>query len=271
MNEILDFMPWSRKDTPLKDSPYPYGWLDKFIPEQDYKMLFDNFVAPDHHPDASVLGHGKKRVLFTTPPIQDALGPLPLPWQTLLQALSSAEVIKQAFDWARTLTAAQDMPSAEYEELIALRNGLSDNDVFWQCEFSSMDPGVLLPPHSDSTDKILIFVWYFAPEGWVPNWGGETEVYAANDPAQNRNWSNFFLQRDHVIKLDRSRYMPNRLFFFAKTPAAWHGVSPLSSAAALPRLSFNFSLRIKPDAVVSQRMVDLMAQIKCQESVAFAQ
>ena len=270
MSEFIDLLPWSRQDVHLAHQPYPFGWVDGFVPEQEYKALLDSFVSPDSHPAASVLGRGKKRVMFSMPPLPDNLGPLPSPWQNLLTTLSRGDVIKQAFDWARHLTDAQEMPSAEYKELISLRNDLSTDDLIWQCEFSSMEQGVLLPPHSDSIDKILIFVWYFTPPGWVAEWGGDTEVYAAKDPAQNLNWSNFFLRHDQVAIVESSKYVANRLFFFAKTPAAWHGVSPVSTAATLPRLSFNFSLRIKPDASLPLRLVELMEQVKRKESVAFA-
>ncbi len=269
MSNLIDRMPWARKEAYVSTEPYPYGWVDGFLPADLYDRLSASFVSPDQNKNSDTLGRGKKRVLFTTPPMPTHLEEMPEDWIGFLDALSDRNTMAQAFDWARSLTPAETAEPG-YQELFALRNALSVDDLYWQCEFSSMDANVLLPPHSDSTDKILIFVHYFAPDGWQAEWGGETEVYSAKNPAQNRNWSNFFLNHAQVETLAKCRFLPNRLFYFVKTQAAWHGVSPLSAATSLPRRSFNFSLRIKPDAKVPARLTEVMAEIKARESGVFA-
>ena len=268
MTRLNSWMPWARPETYLQTEPYPFGWLDDFLPAEIYTELDAEFVLPDDHEKASMLAMGKKRVLFTTPPMPEGIGELPKPWTDFLTRLSSAETIRQAFDWAKSLTPVDALPPI-YQRFFALRNALPVDALYWQCEFSSMKANVLLPPHSDSTDKILIFVHYYAPPGWQSEWGGETEVYRAKRPEQNWNWSNFFLRHSDVETLQKSRFLPNRLFYFVKTPAAWHGVSPLAQATTLPRRSFNFSLRVKPDAALPAGYNELLAEIKATEGGVF--
>lgn len=269
MNRVI--MPWGRGGFTTTMSPYPYGWLDDFLPSELYENLEDSFVSPDSHPDLNVLGKGKKRISFHVPPTPGLLGDFSPDWKDFLEFLSRREVRADALEWVRNILPLESIPHGSYRELFALRHLLTPDQVNWYCEFSSLDPAVYLPPHTDSVDKLLVFVLYFAPQGWRQEWGGGTEVYSAHDEACNNNFSNFFLPHERVTRVDRSDYRPNRVFFFAKNQMAWHGVSPVSSSATLPRRTFNFSLRVRPDADLPQQMMDLMAAIRQFETGAFQQ
>ena len=262
-------MPWERNDVTLCRAPYPYGWVSDFLPTALYTKLASSFVEPDTHPGLEVLGKRKKRVSFMTPPTPDSLGEIPSEWQDFLDLLSREKTIARALDWVRHLIPLDALPEGPYRELFALRHALTPDQLCWYCEFSSLDASVFLPPHSDSTDKLLIFVLYFTPDGWQEYWDGATEVYSALDADQNGNFSNFFLSHDRVALLDRCDYLPNRAFFFVKNHAAWHGVSPVRSEATLKRRSFNFSLRVRPDAVLSPRMVALIDEVRAREALTF--
>lgn len=264
-------MPWAHVPSHLAQEPYFYGWIDDMLPLPLYDQLADSFVEPETHPALNVLGKGKKRVSFMIPPVTDSFGDVGGAWRNLLDYLSDLETRAAALDWVRRSLPLDALPEGPYRELFALRHALTPDQLCWYCEYSSLDPSVLLPPHSDSTDKLLIFVLYFAPHGWQAEWDGGTEVYTAADPAQNHNFSNFFLPHERVARVDRCDYRANRAFFFVKNHAAWHGVSPVNPAATAPRRSFNFSLRIRPDADLPPRMVELMADIRAQEARAFPQ
>lgn len=267
--DLARLLPGTRAAT-LREQPCPFGWIDDYLPAELYARLAESFVAPDDHPGLNVLGRGKKRVVFTMPPVPEGLGRLDPSWRALLEALSSRAFLAHGLDWARCLAPPESVPEGDDRDLLRLRHALRPEDVELYCEFSSMEAGVLLPPHSDATDKILVFVHYFAPPGWRADWGGATEIYRPKDPAKAANWSNFFLPHDQVDLVERSAYLPNRLFFFAKTPQAWHGVSPLAPETALPRRSFNFSLRLRPEAAADPALLDLQARIRAREHAAFA-
>lgn len=262
-------MPWARADLTLRQDPFPQGHVDNFLPASLYQRLAAAFVEPELHPDLEILGKGKKRLRFTAPRGPAGLAEQAPAWADFLAFLDREDIRAAALDWVRRLIPLGNLPEGPYRALYALRHALRPDQLCWSCEFSSLDPGVSLPPHSDSTDKLLTFVHYFASEAWQDDWGGGTQVYAAKDPAQNLNFSNFFLTQDKVTVLDNCGYRPNRLFFFAKTPAAWHGVAPVSPATALARRSFNFSLRTAPEVDLLPRMTELMTEIHALEAAAF--
>lgn len=263
-------MPWAREDLALRQDPFPHGHLDDFLPAALYQRLVETFVAPEQDPDLEILGKRKKRLRFNAPPGPKRMTDRSPDWAEYLEFLALDGVQAAALDWLRRLIPLDSLPEGPYRALYALRHELRPDQLVWSCEFSTLDPGVYLPPHSDSTDKLLTFVHHFAPEGWQRDWDGGTQIYTAKDPAQNLNFSNFFLTYDRVTVLDHCAYQPNRLFFFAKTPAAWHGVAPVGPDATLPRRSFNFSLRTHPEATLPPRMAGLIAEIQAQEAAAFA-
>ncbi|TCK31154.1 hypothetical protein EV667_1259 [Ancylobacter aquaticus] len=253
----------------LHAEPFPYGWIDSYLPQDIYDALERSFVMPDLHPGLDTLKKGKKRVSFRMPPVPDTLAGLDPVWRDYLSALASREFLAHCLEWTRQLMPLDSLPEGPYRELFRLRQALTPDQVELQCEFSSIEGGALLPPHSDSTDKLLIFVHYFAQEQWVEGWGGATEIYSPPKPAQRVNFSNFFLPRDQVDLIGSSAFRPNRLFFFAKNDRAWHGVSALSPESNLPRRSFNFSLRIRADAKIDPAIEGLQARIRTQEQQAF--
>lgn len=254
----------------LHRDPFPYGWIDNYLPAELYEALDRRFVMPDEHPALDTLKMGKKRILFRMPPVPTLLDGIDPVWKGFLHALSGRDFLSHCLEWTKQLVPLDTLPAGPYRELFSLRQKLTPEQVELQCEFSSIEDGALLPPHSDSVDKLLIFVLYFAQPDWREGWGGATELYRPLNPAQEINFSNFFLRREQVELIGSSAFRPNRLFFFAKTDRAWHGVSALDPAAALPRRSFNFSLRIRADATVDPAMGRLQETIRTHEQRAFA-
>jgi hypothetical protein len=102
----------------------------------------------------------------------------------------------------------------------------------------------MLPPHTDSTDKILVFLLYFPSEDWQAEWGGGTQVYRPRDKRYDANWSNSRLPRKDVDIVFDSGFKSNRLFFFVKSVNSWHGVAPMTCPEGVVRRSFNFAVCI---------------------------
>lgn len=254
----------------LHREPFPYGWIDGYLPAELYEALDRSFIMPDQHPALDTLKKGKKRISFRMPPVPPLLEGIDPAWRGFLEALSARDFLSHCLDWTRQLVPLDSLPEGPYRDLFRLRHQLTPEQVEMQCEFSSIEDGAVLPPHADSADKLLVFVFYFAQEQWREEWGGATEIYRPLDPAHAINFSNFFLTREQVKLAGSSAFRPNRLFFFAKTDRAWHGVSALSPGAALPRRSFNFSLRIRADAKADPAMARLQETIRTLEQRAFA-
>jgi hypothetical protein len=258
------------RDAVLHQDPFPYGWIDDFLPMPEYRALEAGFLFPDAHPSVTILAKGKKRILFCVPPVAAGLGPVGAEWQGFLQIIGSRDFRSHCLGWVRQILHLDTLPAGPYRELFKMRQMLEPDDVEMQCEFSNLSPGVLLPPHSDSTDKILSFIHYFTPPGWREEWSGSTEIYRPKDPRQLLNFSNFFLARDAVEIVNSCVYRSNRLFFFVKNDRAWHGVSQLPEVVGTPRLSFNFSLRIKSGVPLKSKMASLHAVIRANEQPSFA-
>ncbi|RZJ96206.1 MAG: 2OG-Fe(II) oxygenase, partial [Novosphingobium sp.] len=249
--------------------PFPYGWIDGYLPRDLYDRLDRHFVMPGARPAMDTLKRGKKRVAFILPDMPEHLLDLDADWLDYLRALGRPDFLQHCLDWAKALVPLDSLPAGPYRELFRLRQALRAEDVELYCEFSSIDDAAFLPPHSDAPDKILSFVHYFAQADWDQAWGGGTEIYRPRRIEQSRNFSNFFLSRDEVDLAGSCAFAPNRLFFFAKTDRSWHGVSPLAAETRLPRRSFNFSLRIRPDAKIDPAFAMIAAQIQADERGAF--
>lgn len=267
MIAFSDVAPTTRAAT-FHSEPFPFGWIDDYLPPELYKALEGGFLSPDGHPEAGTLGRGKKRIVFTVPPHPQKLGPMSEAWEEWLGAIGSRVFRAHCLAWVRELLPLETLAAGPYRDLFRMRQALGPDDVEMQCEFSTLGGGVFLPPHADSSDKILTFVHYFAPAGWQEAWDGATEIYRPREPRQEVNFSNFFLSRDAVECVARSAYRANRLFFFVKSDRSWHGVAPLAQDVALPRPSFNFSLRIKVDRADAE-MAALEAAIRTAEQPAF--
>jgi len=252
-----------------RSDPFPYGWIDGFLDDDHYRSLEQAFVSPDTHPELDVLGKGKKRILFHVPPVPAELGVIEPVWRTFLEGLSAPAYRAHCLAWLADLLPLNRMPEGPYRDLARLRGALRPDQVEFQCEFSGMDGGVHLPPHTDSTDKLISFVLYFAPTDWREEWGGATETYRPKDSTHARNWSNFLLQRDQMEVVGKSVFRANRLFFFVKTENSWHGLAPIDLAASSSRRSFNFSLRIRRDFPLDPAIGRIQAQIRQLEQAVF--
>ena len=126
-------------------------------------------------------------------------------------------------------------------KLLGDRPAIRNWNVELNCEFSMLQRDTWLPPHTDSTDKILTFMLYFPQHNWSADWGGGTQIYRPLDEKYNSNWSNSRLPPSHTDLVFDSEFRANRLFFFAKSANSWHGVKRLDCPRELLRRSFNFA------------------------------
>jgi hypothetical protein len=82
-----------------------------------------------------------------------------------------------------------------------------------------------LGPHTDSTSKVLSFLFYLPPDASMARFG--TSLYVPKDPrftcpgGPHHDFGLF--RRMHTME-----YLPNTLFAFMKTPDSFHGVEPIT-------------------------------------------
>ena len=230
--------------------PFAHGYIDNYLPQEEFRALREGFVDPVGHPMGSVLGHGKRRIVFRAPPLPEfmqgaGIAPAIL---GLIEGVASPSFIDDCWDWSVGRDAPYPNAPPAYAALLADRRGLGPADAEMQCEFSSLSDGVFLPPHADSTDKVLSCILYLGPDEWPGDWGGATEIYVAKDDRHKNNWNNAFLKREQMSVARAIEFKANRLVFFVKGSNAWHGVAPVRAPQGVERRSFNFSLILKKAA-----------------------
>jgi hypothetical protein len=260
---------WSSCAIRLYERPYLFGYVDGFLPIDTYRNLDDSFVDPTEHPQGEVLGKGKRRIMFRSPPTPEFLTRSGGLWAEAVEEIASADFMGDCWRWFGANVERMPQPEGPYRELLTERLKVDPSHLRMQCEFSVLESGVLLPPHSDSTDKVISFILYMPPAGWKAEWGGGTDIYEPLDARRRFNWCNAFLPASDMRTEYSCPYVPNRLFFFVKGYNAWHGVSPILAPPGIQRRSFNFSLQIPAEAVAGTRLAKIEAEIKRSESRLF--
>jgi hypothetical protein len=89
--------------------------------------------------------------------------------------------------------------------------------------------GYFLGPHSDLWSKIVVLLFYLAPDERAAHLG--TSIYRPKDPGFScpRSLHHPF---EDFIKVKTVPYRPNSLFAFLRSDRSFHGVEPLSKADA---------------------------------------
>lgn len=257
-------------DSRADDAPFPYGFADDYLPPDVLAELESSFLDPGGHERLDVLGRGKMRVKFRAPPVPDFVSEAGPAWVEAVQTISSRGFLEPTWECVRGILAAEALPTGPYQDLVAEQLSLGVDDLLVQLEFSSLEAGTYLPPHTDATDKVLSCVLYLPQDSWRTEWGGVTEVYAAlpEDPGEHArpNWSNRTGTLKKFRLVESVALVENRLFWFIKTANSWHGVSPVSAPPGIGRRSFNFSVAVRPEALERPRMAELVRDVLAYEA-----
>lgn len=247
--------------------PFLHGFVDDYLPTWLYETLASSFIDPATHPAGERLARGKRRIVFRAPPLPTVLASTPC-WEQAVASIAGEAFTRDGWQWLRQSAFLEAQPGL-YREFFAARLQTDPTALQWQCEFASLDRGVHLPPHSDSTDKVLSCILYFAPPAWDPAWGGATEFYVPRDARQASNFGNAFLTAAEVRTASSCAFRPNRLVFLAKGHNSWHGIAPLATPDGVPRRSFNFSLVLPASVPIGVAQQQRQAEIARREAVIF--
>lgn len=252
-------------DSRIPDASFPFGYADDYLPEDLLTILEATFLDPAGHDRLNVLGKGKKRVMFRAPPVPDFVADAGPAWVDAVRTVSSREFMEPTWAAIRDILAAEPLPSGPYQDLVSEQLALAVDDLLVQVEFSSLEAGSYLPPHTDAADKLLSCVFYLPQDDWVAEWGGRTEVYVPlpttdGEPA-GPNWRNRIGTPDEVQTVDSVAFERNRMFWFVKTANSWHGVSPVSAPPGIGRRSFNVSIALRPETLERPRLAELVRTV----------
>ena len=226
--------------------PFVYGYVDDFLPAALYESLESHFPSPNTLSDLQQLHRGKQfRKYWRGDPV-DELASVPEPWRQWIDFIYSDRFVDDCGRWSRDFLTPYRKTARDFSvfKLLGNRPAIRNWKVELNCEFSMLPRDALLPPHTDSPDKVLTFMLYFPQDNWSADWGGGTQVYRPLDEKYDSNWSNCFLPRSHTDLVFDCEFRANRLFFFAKSANSWHGVRRLECPSEFLRRSFNFAFVI---------------------------
>lgn len=117
-------------------------------------------------------------------------------------------------------------------------------------EFSYLEHGNSIPPHTDVQNKLLSLLLFFPDVGKDYSRAGGTEFYRAKPGASvKREWNSklptpeeeqaFFDSHETFYV---SPFAPNKLLGFLKNDISWHGLHPLELPPGATRRSLNINI-----------------------------
>lgn len=275
----MNFPALDSHDLQRRAGAFPWGYVDDLVPAADWAALRATFLHPASHPAADTLGRGKQRIAFSGTPARDVADAAGAEWAAAIHEIGGRDFRERLLSAVRPLCADVAANTSDPDEAAVMRARctLTADDLHMRFEFSSMADGAWLPPHTDAPDKIVSLVLYVdgpedgtTGEAWDPAFGGQTEVYVPLDPTRRDNWGSRTCSVDEMEVVEAVPFLDNRLFWFVKTARSWHGVRPVTSPAGQPRLSFNYSLTIGPEAMARPALAEPTERLLAREAIVFA-
>lgn len=236
MSWSADDVMLSRKRLNVVDDPFPYFTIDEYLPPDLYEQLRRDW--PSDEAVMHQLAEGK----FDRSLDDRTLSALPESFRWLIGVYKSQAFVDDYFAVLRRVfrRACAPLPIRGFKLQDAeAPAGLFKREIEFSGQFSRLEEGAFLSPHTDKFTKFLSLLIYFPPDDWREEYGGETVLFEAVNPRHRRNWSNRHLPFEMVREAARSRYKPNSAFGFIKAPNSWHGVLPVTAPPGVVRHSLN--------------------------------
>jgi hypothetical protein len=235
----------------IGDDPVFYCQIDDFLPPADYLQLRDSF--PDAGWFSDVIEGNKKRINSRrSPEVFDKFCTDNPAWQQLFEQMRSKAFID-------SLYALLQKPLRLIRGPIGGRTWYFDEDAGaggspadWfkrravlSFEFSRLENGASVPPHTDTPEKLASLILYFADPRWRPEWGGDTRLYRPKHKVLLRNWHNRRVPFDQLDTVMNNEFVGNRLFIFTKSADSYHGVPEIHCPPDIARNSVNINVVLR--------------------------
>jgi hypothetical protein len=261
----------TKRAAPVALEPFPYFMIDDYLPAALYQAARASFPA-----GVETDQYGNRKQVFSQHRHPERVAQFLAGdevWRALVDFFGSDAYLQDlrrylgpALGRARGLAGSMRWRRRAAQPVLPL----VDRPVSFGYEFSLLEDGAYLYPHTDAPAKLVSLLLYFPPDDWRPEFGGATELYRPKDPRHERNWMNRNLGFDDVELVYRSEFRPNRLFGFVKSANSLHGVAPVTCGPGRLRLSFNFNVVIDPAAAGSRPARWLNELRRRREAPAFA-
>ena len=161
---------------------------------------------------------------------------------------------------------AKQMSSPEFlADLNAYFDGfLGTAEIRVRFKLSHLAPGDSIEPHTDNPRKLASMILYFADEGWLPVYGGGTEMYVPRSLSGIGAGDEANVSPQHMRLAEVIEFVPNRLAFLCKSDRSWHGVSTVKCPPGMTRKTMLISVeRSKPAGKsLHQRLLRLVMRAR---------
>lgn len=225
--------------------PFTTFHAENLLPDNLYSQLANNFPLEEWFVDGTV-GEKRRFGSHASPEVfLQFRSAFPL-WDNFMRQFETPVFLKDLYPIvypslksARGYLGSRPWVPADGVGLAAL---LTKQPVEISFEFSRIPTGGLVPPHTDSANKLLSLIIYFPDPKWKESYGGGTKFYRTSDPALEQSWDSEYITLDDLIAFDEAPYKPNYLVGFVKSSNSFHAMDPLQCPEEIVRDSLNINI-----------------------------
>jgi hypothetical protein len=250
-SKVNDF---KNKENIIITEPFFICSIDNFLDEKLYKDLYDNFPPTDffvsHNPDKGNKVALDVRSKLVTDYIENNAA-----WKSFTNSINSQEssnFFKKVFESYIPLRKNfKDKPwvtDVDFYNKVQERSLNNDvNHVRYSFEFGYMGNGSYIPPHTDSENKVISMIFYFADPDidWSKYNCGTTFFKTDNIEHEYNSWESIHLEGNKLKEfyksykeLHYSEFKANKFLMFFKNDKSWHEVKKIKLPLQLKRKAF---------------------------------
>lgn len=250
-------------DVAIKDPFFIFEFHEIFDPAT-YDALNSQFPEKSLFPATWVDRGGKSHMNSKMPEFSAFTRKTPI-WRELYESFSKPDVVRKLYELTHSVPSerpvsekkpwkveSRDFSSSAFRKPLTKFNRFQNNlrgstPVKLTFEFSYLESGCYIPPHTDVAGKLISLMVYFPDKTVDYSSGAGTEFYRGKGKtAAQSGWgtgmmddraSKEFFDRHEIFYT--SEFTPNKLVGFIKSSNSWHGLKKLELPASATRRSLN--------------------------------
>lgn len=243
------------------EQPFPVFEIKDFLKAKDYDRLNNEFPNKAIFPKAHSRGNksyldNQQQELF------DFLARTPA-WREFYDIFHRPDVVAQFYRLANSFPSERSDRERQawkltHDPRLPRKRGYSRfhnalgrlvryTPVSLGFEFSYLDKGCFIPPHTDNATKLLSLMIYFPDEGVDYGQGAGTDFFKGRNGCEAwKEWRVSLLDEHRAAEFYKehetfysSPFIGNKLVGFLKTSDSWHGLQALDIPQGATRRSLN--------------------------------